>query len=74
MATGDSVVNEQAKTLGPYRIAFRFVNGEEWTFMLEDLTHARMMDEFFTRFATPGGPGVLEVTVSDATGMRYRAI
>lgn len=63
---------EKAKTLGPYRIAIRFQNGEEWTFVLDDLAHARVMDEFFTRFTfNAAAPKMVGLTVQDATGLRW---
>lgn len=68
-------MTEKAKTLGPYRVSIRFQTGEEWSFVLEDLAHARVMDEFFTRFAFhAGAPKMVGLNIVDATGMIWRGL
>lgn len=66
---------DKIKTFGPYRISLRFQTGEEWTFVLDDLSHARVMDEFFSRFAfMPSAPTLTSVNMFDATGQIWRGL
>jgi hypothetical protein len=59
---------EHAKTLGPYRVEFRFASGQMFVFAMDDAGHARVMDEFFSTMLLGSRPPMTQVTVTDAIG------